>query len=132
MSWKRTGTPLSSLSEGAIYLQGPKTKPRFMITVRHQKISRYYISISSPSLTWSEKMFTHSAKSQASKRSISNSTSDSEPPMKKQAVTAETVEKWIHKNGKMSQTATWLKYNKGRGSTVTSLECEYALDREKR
>jgi len=61
-------------------------------------------------------MSAHSARLQASKRSISNSTTadDSEPSKKKRAITIETVDKWICENDKTLQTASWLKYDKGR------------------
>ena len=70
------------------------------------------------------KMSAHS-----SKRSVSNSTivDDSGPSKKKRTIPIETVEKWIRENDKMLQTASWLKYDKGRGGTVASLKCKLCI-----
>ena len=72
-------------------------------------------------------MSTHSAKVLVSKRSVSSSTSDSKPSTKKCATTVETVEKKIRENDKTFQMASWLKYEKGRGGTVTPLKCELCI-----
>ena len=79
-------------------------------------------------------MSTHTAQIQLRKQSITdsgsattNESSDSEPSKKKCTISIKTIEKWIRENVKTLQTTAWLKYNKGRGSTVLSLKCELCI-----
>ena len=77
-------------------------------------------------------MSAHTTSTQARKRSITSSDSDTatanessdSKPSKKRAISIETIEKWIRENKKTLQTSIWLKYNKGRGGTVLLMKCE--------